>query len=241
MKRKTRLKQSSPPRRKKPFVNQPRASLKEIRTDLVERCCGKKTWATREAAATALNRIVLISSEEKHPQRVYECRKGNWHLTSKPDRYAPGADGEPIPGAARPVTPARKATFLTVARWKYTGPPDDARALLIARSRGMCEIGVLCGGGAQGTDPSHRIAKGMGGTSLASVNAVTAILWACRADHDFVESHPAEAYAAGWKVRHGAVDPANVPVMIAGIGGGITVYLTTSGEYSSAPGVLDGA
>lgn len=134
-------------------------------------------------------------------------------------------------------TPIRRAAPQTMRRWRYTGPPADVREALRKRSRGLCEIGVMCGGGAQGVDPSHRIAKGKGGTSLATSNAVTNLLWACRACHDHLEHNPAEAYAAGWKVKHGDVDPADVPVMIASVGGGITVFLTSDGRYSSAPEV----
>lgn len=139
-------------------------------------------------------------------------------------------------------TPIRRTAPATMRRWRYTGPTDEVREALKKRSGGRCEIGAVCGGFAQGVDPSHRIAKGMGGSSLASTNAVTAILWACRADHDYVEAHPGESYAAGWKVKHGSADPASVPVMIASPGGGVTVFLTPDGAYSTAPPeVPDGA
>lgn len=146
-------------------------------------------------------------------------------------RTAPLGRGKPI----------RRTAPATMRRWRYTGPSDDVRALLITRSRGLCEIGAVCGGFAEGVDPSHRIAKGMGGTSLASVNAVTAILWACRADHDFVESHPEESYAAGWKIKHGHLDPADVPVMIATAGGGLLVGLAPDGTYCAPPPEVPGA
>jgi hypothetical protein len=48
-------------------------------------CCGKKAFATEEAARAALERIRLVSDAEKVPQRVYECRHGWHHLTSQRD------------------------------------------------------------------------------------------------------------------------------------------------------------
>lgn len=172
--------------------------------------------------ATALARVTPLRAKTPLPS------------VTELSRTAPLGRGKPI----------RRTAPATMRRWRYTGPTDEVRALLIDRSGGRCEIGATCDGRAVGVDPSHRIAKGMGGSSLASTNAVTAILWACRACHQHVEDYPEEAYAAGWKVRHGAANPASVPVMISSFGGGVTVWLNESGTYSTAappaPGVPDG-
>lgn len=140
-------------------------------------------------------------------------------------------------------TPIRRTALATMRRWRYTGPTDEVHEALKKRSGGRCEIGATCGGFAEGVDPAHRCGKGAGGTSLAASNAITNLLWACRACHDRMDNgEVAEAEAHGWKVRHGDVDPADVPVMIASVGGGVAVWLTPAGTYSTAPPeVPDGA
>ncbi|MEO3856114.1 hypothetical protein [Acrocarpospora sp. B8E8] len=95
---------------------------------------------------------------------------------------------------------------------RRTGPPADVMALLAQRSGGLCEIGMVCLGNAPAVDPSHRIAKGMGGTKDPRSNTAANNLHACRADHDLVERDPAAAYANGWKIRRGVADPTQVPV-----------------------------
>lgn len=47
------------------------------------KCCGKKAFATREAAEAAIWKISLVSSRKKIPRRAYECRNEWWHLTSQ--------------------------------------------------------------------------------------------------------------------------------------------------------------
>lgn len=63
--------------RRTPLRNGPFSRLKS------GRCCGKKAFATEDAAQAALFRIQMISSGEKVPQRAYQCRDGWWHLTSQ--------------------------------------------------------------------------------------------------------------------------------------------------------------
>lgn len=95
---------------------------------------------------------------------------------------------------------------------RRTGPPAKVMNLLKARSGGFCEIGMVCLGTAPAVDPSHRIAKGMGGTKDPRSNTAANNLHACRADHDLVERDPAAAYANGWKIRRGVMNPDDVPV-----------------------------
>lgn len=106
---------------------------------------------------------------------------------------------------------ARKAAAKP-KRVKRTGPPTSVMAVLAERSGGLCELGIVCLGNAAAVDPSHRIAKGMGGTRDPRSNTASNNLHACRACHDLVERDPAAAYNNGWKIRRGAADPREVPV-----------------------------
>ncbi|WP_326643039.1 hypothetical protein OG884_06195 [Streptosporangium sp. NBC_01755] len=105
-----------------------------------------------------------------------------------------------------------KRTTAKPKRARRTGPPPAVMALLAKRSGGWCELGIVCLGNAQATDPSHRIAKGMGGTKDPRSNTAANNTHACRACHDVVERDPAAAYANGWKIRRGLADPTDVPV-----------------------------
>lgn len=46
----------------------------------VEKCCGKVSYSTRDAAMAA-----IAGMTERHGTAydVYRCRRGNWHLTTK--------------------------------------------------------------------------------------------------------------------------------------------------------------
>jgi 5-methylcytosine-specific restriction protein A len=105
-----------------------------------------------------------------------------------------------------------RATASKPKRAKRTGPSKAVMAILAERSGGMCELGIVCLGNAPATDPSHRIAKGMGGTKDPRSNTASNNLHACRACHNIVEADPKGAYARGWKIRHGQADPRMVPV-----------------------------
>lgn len=47
--------------------------------------CGKRRYATREAAERHLTMIQATSSIERTPVRTYQCTRGWWHLTSSTD------------------------------------------------------------------------------------------------------------------------------------------------------------
>lgn len=47
------------------------------------RCCGKKAFATQEAAEAALRRIEQTTEREQYPRRAYACEHGWWHLTKR--------------------------------------------------------------------------------------------------------------------------------------------------------------
>lgn len=104
---------------------------------------------------------------------------------------------------------AEKATGKAKRR---TGPPAKVMRLLRERSGGLCELGIVCLGRAAATDPSHRMAKGMGGTKDPRSNTAANNLHSCRKCHDVVERDPAAAYANGWKIRRGIADPQDIPV-----------------------------
>lgn len=73
--RRTWMKPGKGPRRSTP--------LKQVSDN---RCCGKATWLSESAAEAALARVVSMrGSDRKGPRRVYKCRNGRWHLTSKGD------------------------------------------------------------------------------------------------------------------------------------------------------------
>ncbi|MGW4663240.1 hypothetical protein [Streptosporangium sandarakinum] len=114
---------------------------------------------------------------------------------------------------------------------RRTGPGPDVMALLAARSGGVCELGIVCLGSAPAVDPSHRIAKGMGGTKDPRSNTAANNIHSCRRCHDLVERDPAAAYANGWKIRRGAADPTEVPVRLWAHG---WVYLDDAGGVRPA-------
>lgn len=76
MKRRTPLRRTAPVRRLLPLQSRCRA-------------CGKKAFATREAAEAALQRIASTSPDSDVPQRAYRCWNGWWHLTRQPARTGP--------------------------------------------------------------------------------------------------------------------------------------------------------
>lgn len=125
----------------------------------------------------------------------------------------------------------KRAAAKKPKRARRTGPPAAVMALLAQRSGGWCELGIVCLGNAQATDPSHRIAKGMGGTRDPRSNTAANNLAACRQCHDLAERSPAESYANGWKIRRGAANPADVPVRHWVHG---WVYLDEAGGWRSA-------
>lgn len=98
---------------------------------------------------------------------------------------------------------------------------------LMCRSGGRCE---LCGqlfSGLVRPSRHHRLARGMGGTSDPEVHRLDRLMLICGGAlagvtgcHGYVEHHPTEAEANGWKVRHGggsACDTTTAPVLLYGL------------------------
>jgi hypothetical protein len=73
-----------------------------------------------------------------------------------------------------------------------TAAERTAKAIVVARAEGRCEIGVLCQRG-PGADFSHRWAEGQGGPYLPSNG-----LLACRLDHQMLHANPDHAKTFGW-------------------------------------------
>lgn len=93
-----------------------------------------------------------------------------------------------------------------------TGLSTKTRRLVADRDRGMC---LRCG--ARGTNVQHRIGRGMGGTSRAEVNDLSALVTMCGSGttgcHGHITANPTEAYATGWAIRRSASErPSEVPL-----------------------------
>lgn len=86
------------------------------------------------------------------------------------------------------------------------GSQHRARALVAARSNGLCEICAL----SVAREWHHRKNRSQGGTWAASNG-----MHLCAADHAWITEHPAEAARTGWTVRS-RQDPAEVPVLRRG-------------------------
>ncbi|MFI7642431.1 HNH endonuclease [Nonomuraea sp. NPDC049400] len=111
--------------------------------------------------------------------------------------------------------------------------PKAVKELLKARSGGLCEVGLVCGGKALGVDPAHREGKKSGGTSKAWSNLASNLLWSCRDCHDFIDQkQPKAAEKLGLKVREGVARPWEIPVLHKRLG---WVLLDHEGGYRPAP------
>ena len=98
----------------------------------------------------------------------------------------------------RPVS-ERKAALSTAA--------NTARGLVRDRD-GCC---ILCG--KPGVDAHHRLSRGGGGALWdPSRFALSRLVWLCRDDHRWAESHRLLAYGLGLLVRHGVTPCSEVPV-----------------------------
>ena len=98
----------------------------------------------------------------------------------------------------RPVS-ERKAALSTAA--------NTARGLVRDRD-GCC---ILCG--KPGVDAHHRLPRGAGGALWdPSRFALSRLVWLCRDDHRWIESHRLLAYGLGLLVRHGVTPCWEIPV-----------------------------
>ncbi|NED96461.1 HNH endonuclease [Phytoactinopolyspora alkaliphila] len=92
-------------------------------------------------------------------------------------------------------------------RPRYTGPTQSTRDQVLERDGGCLRCHSI-----DALQVHHRIARGMGGSSDASLNRPANLVTLCEACHRHVEEHPEWAYRAGWKIRGRNVNPASVPI-----------------------------
>lgn len=119
----------------------------------------------------------------------------------------PGSTLDAPAGDRKPVKPRRR---------RNTGPSQAVRALVAARSGGVCE---WPGCGVSAVDVHHRLNRKMGGRrgeTHALINTAPWLLHACRLHHAYVTSPSGEArqraLAWGWLLTEGQ-DAARTPVM----------------------------
>ena len=108
-----------------------------------------------------------------------------------------------------------QAVPAVLQRPRRTGPARTVVNILRARDGGVC---VVCGCSGSDVDPlvvHHRLNRGAGGSKNPAVHAPPRLLLVHASVNGWFEDNPAAAEWAGWKVRHGVVDPADVPVLYA--------------------------
>jgi hypothetical protein len=202
------MKRGAPLKRNKPLRPASFASLRALQI----RCCGKKRFATQEAAEAALLRIARTTSRELYPRYAYQGECGWWHLS----KMAPARD--------------------TRSRRRDTGPDRTIRDLVWKRDEGRCAI---CGIGVFGRLHAihHRRNRGSGGSSDPAINSPANLLLVCDGPsscHEWVGASPAEAYEAGYMVSlNSQQDPAKVKLFHAVFDA--QVLLTHEGTVRFAP------
>jgi len=166
-------------------------------------CLGKVRFPGRSEAKRAARRI----GGRTHGRRskAYRCDFcGLWHI-----------------GKWHPQARAHAAARLH----------RQVRDAVLRRSANRCERCGLHLGAAVAYSLQHRRARGMGGTSAADADSVVNLAALCGTAttgcHGWVEQHPAESLAGGWRVRQGD-DPGRVPVVHWELG---LVFLTADSAY----------
>lgn len=106
---------------------------------------------------------------------------------------------------------------MTNLRSRQTGPSVAVRASVMVRADNCCE---RCGVSVVNVPASihHRLSRGSGGTRRSDVNDPANLALLCGTGttgcHGHIESHPAHAYATGWKIRRNSIhrNPENIPL-----------------------------
>jgi len=123
----------------------------------------------------------------------------------------------------------------SVGHPRGSGPDAKTRAAVYAREGMQCAAcGVALGDGAW-KSIQHRVRRQVGGHGLANLVLLcgSATSPGC---HRKAEDRTDEMHAAGFWLRADE-DPAQVPIMLAGRDGGMTVWLLADGTYGTeAPG-----
>jgi hypothetical protein len=169
-------------------------------------CCGKKRYATEQAAQIALNRIGTTTTDAEYPRSAYECPQGWWHLTKQQPQQTKTA--------------------------RYTGPDRSVREQVWERDQGRCAV---CGQGGLPMSIHHRRNRGSGGSSDPAINLPSNLLLVCDGPgscHSWIGDHPRLAGDAGYVVGLNSIaDPATVRVSHAVHG---RVLLADDGTWSAA-------
>lgn len=134
-----------------------------------------------------------------------------------PAGSAPKSQQEP------PATPKK--------RQRNTGPSKAVRDALKTRANYLCEY---CGIH-PGAEAHHRQGRKMGGTRRPRINRLSNLVLLCVPDHEAITNtrgHRAALERAGWLVREGLLEPADVPVEHARLG---RVLLLDNGDTRPAP------
>lgn len=182
-------------------------------------CCSKATFESEEEARRYWDRKVRLAVSRDLPTDVEACMRG-WHLV-----YPPAEKSQ------KPRNPLKRSRSKKQSRAKAV--PEPSKAIIRDRSRGLCEVGLSCGGRARGVDPAHREGKGSGGTEKAWSDLASNLLWSCRACHDLIDNkQPARAERLGLKVRAGVARPWEIPVLHKRLG---WVLLDNNGGHRPAP------
>lgn len=114
-----------------------------------------------------------------------------------------------------------------------TGPAQDVVDAVYERAGHSCELCAAAVGPARGLDHHlhHRRPRAAGGTKRLDTNLPSNLLLLCPPCHGEIESHRADALAAGWLVLQ-AGDPAETAVLIHR---DRWFYLTDDGDYAAHP------
>lgn len=116
-----------------------------------------------------------------------------------------------------------------------TGPDAKTRAAVYAREGMQCAACGLALGDGAWKSIQHRVRRQVGGNGPENLVLLcgSATSPGC---HRKAEDRTDEMHAAGFWLRADE-DPAQVPILLAGADGGLRVWLTQAGAYStSAPG-----
>src|SRR5689334_12768044 len=106
-----------------------------MKTRVETSCCSKATFASEEEARRYWGRMEDLGLSRVLPTDVEQCMRG-WHLTFPP------AEREQKPRKPLKRTAAKKPT-------RPKRVPAAVKRILLKRSGGACEVGLVCGGRAE--------------------------------------------------------------------------------------------
>lgn len=164
---------------------------------------------------------------KKDATDFYRCSLcGLWHGVRSLSGGERGKGGRsPQKPAQRRETGFSAAVKLATRTRAGSGDPEQA----------CCEACSACLG-RYGGQVQHRLARGMGGSSDEATAAITNAALLCGTPqslcHGLCERRDPHMHGAGFWLTSGQ-DPACEPILLAGRDGGIRVWLTSFGSYST--------